>query len=156
MTQTSTNTSSTTTNSDAKAANRCTFRFPNGSRCRLSVVDTSTGLCYSHAKLQLQHSDLADLSEELFPRLPEDKLPDLTTAEHINVLLSRIVLLLAQGRISPRRAAVMTFGGSLLLRCVTAMDRAPNFIFDLPRPKPFSSKENDPASPAEYSSRPHT
>lgn len=71
-------------------------------------------------------------------------------------MLSRIVLFLAQGRISPRRAAVMTFEGSLLVRCVTAMDRAPNFIFDLPRPKASSSEENDPASPAEYSSRPHT
>jgi hypothetical protein len=74
MTQTSANTTSTAVTSDAKAANRCTFRFPNGSRCSLSVVDTSTKLCYSHAKLQLQHSDLAGLSEELFPDLPEDQL----------------------------------------------------------------------------------
>jgi hypothetical protein len=86
MTQTASDTGSAATNSDAKADNRCTFRFPNGSRCRLSVVDTSTKLCYSHAKLQLQRSDLADLSDELFPDLPEDQLPDLTTADHIHEL----------------------------------------------------------------------
>ena len=83
------------------------------------------------------------------------------TAEHIHELLSRIALLLAQGHISPRRAAVMTFGGTLLLRSVIAIDRAnaeaqPRIIFDLPWPPAFPSKENDPASPAGLSSGPKT
>jgi hypothetical protein len=125
MTQTAiTTASSNAANSDAKDANRCSFRFPNGSRCRLSVLDTSTHLCFNHAKLQLQQRDLANLLDELFPGLPGNELPDLTQASQLNLLLSRIVVLLAEGRISPRRAAVMTFASSLLLRSVVVMDRA--------------------------------
>lgn len=98
MTQTTSNTVSDATNPEAKDANRCVFRFPNGSRCRLSVLDSSTHLCFNHAKLQLQQSDL---SAELFADLPEDTLPDLTKAGAINELLSRIVLLLARAAYSP-------------------------------------------------------
>jgi hypothetical protein len=139
---------------------RCRARNRSGSRCRLHVKDPLTGFCFRHADYADSASEDPDLSTELFPDLPEDKLPDLTTADHINELLSRIVVLLAQGRISARRAAVMTFGGSLLLRSVVVMDRAsseelPRITFDLPRSSASSCDEADPASVG-FSSRPQT
>ena len=141
---------------DAKGANRCTFRFPNGSRCRLSVLDTSARLCFGHAKLQLEQRDMADL---LGGQPAEFKTP-----EQINDLLSKVVLLLAQSRISPRRAAVITYACSLLLRSVVVMDRQsseddPRIIFDLPRPSGSSCEQDDdlyPVPQPEMANRPCT
>jgi len=118
-----------------KDVKRCSFRFPNGKRCRLLIVDPGFTLCFQHAKLKLDHRELADLSADLFG----DDLTELRTAEQINSLLTRVVRLLAQNRISPRRAAVLTYATSLLLRSVVAMDRhasggdqCPQIIWDSP------------------------
>lgn len=145
---------------DAKGANRCTFRFPNGSRCRLSVLDTSARLCFGHAKLQLEQRDMADLSADLLGGQPAE----FKTPEQINDLLSKVVLLLAQSRISPRRAAVITYACSLLLRSVVVMDRqssedGPRIIFDLPRPSGSSCEQDDdlyPVPQPEMANRPCT
>src|ERR1700730_9368329 len=102
-----------------KDANRCSFRFPNGKRCRLLIVDPGFTLCFQHAKLKPDHRELADLSADLFG----DNLTELRTADQINCFLTRVVRLLAQNRISPRRAAVLTYATSLLLRSVVAIDR---------------------------------
>jgi hypothetical protein len=102
---------------------RCRSRNRSGSRCRLHAQDPATGLCFRHAARPGTTSDDTDLSADLFPELPANELPELRTPEQINDFLSRVVLLLAQGRISPRRAAVITFACSLLLRSVVVMDR---------------------------------
>ena len=118
-----------------KDVKRCSFRFPNGKRCRLLIVDPAFTLCFQHAKLKLDHRELADLSADLIG----DDLTELRTAEQINCFLTRVVRLLAQNRISPRRAAVLTYATSLLLRSVVAMDRqasdgdeCPQIIWDSP------------------------
>jgi hypothetical protein len=144
---------------DAKDTNRCTFRFPNGKRCKLLILDSHSRLCFHHAKLQLDQRDLADLSADLLGDQPAE----FKTPEQINDLLSRVVVLLAQGRISPRRAAVLTFAGSLLLRSVVVMDRRsseegqpPTIIWDLPRPDRSCSNEDetDPVPQIETTNQP--
>jgi len=141
---------------------RCRARNRSGSRSRLHAQDPLPGLCFRHAARPNTAPEDTDLSDELFPNLPEDELPDLSQAGHLNELLCRIVVLLAEGRISPRRAAVMTFAGSLLLRSVVVMDRQdsenqmPRIIFDRPRLSGPSCEEGDPASPLGFSSRPQT
>jgi hypothetical protein len=109
----------TTRTPEKDASRRCSFRFPNGKRCRLLIVDPGFTLCLQPAKLKLDHPELADLSADLFG----DDRSELRTADQIRCFLTRVVRLLAQNRISPRRAAVLTYATSLLLRSVVAMDR---------------------------------
>ena len=61
------------------------------------------------------------------------------TTDDITAILSNIVVLVAKGRLSPRRAAVLTDALSLMLRSVVVMDRItestpPQIIWDAPRP----------------------
>jgi hypothetical protein len=99
---------------------RCNARNRTGSRCRLHVTDQSTGRCTRHRDLPVDApSDVTDVSADLFGNEPLR----FETPEQINSLLARIVLLLAKGRISPRRAAVITYACNLLLRCVVVIER---------------------------------
>ena len=78
----------------------------------------------------------------------ECNLDDFTSAAQINDFLSRLLLLLAQDKISTRRAAVLTYITSQLLRTLPAIDKEENaeptqFIFDLPRPERRESRLQD-------------
>ncbi len=115
---------------------RCQHRTSTGRRCRLRVVDAHSGLCFRHAQLQLQHFEIPDLSPELVGNLL-----DFTSAAHINQVLSKLLILLSQNRISPRRAAVIAYVTSLLLRTLPAIehesgedDEEVRVIWDMPRP----------------------
>jgi len=119
-------------------ASRCTHRSASGGRCR-SLASSGT-LCPTHAKSAAVRQEAADLAAHLTAGLSE-----FTSAEPINQFLSRLLLLLAQDRISPRRGAVMAYTANLLLRSVTVMQhdatqaerakgRVVNIIWDLPRP----------------------
>src|SRR5215472_16525697 len=124
-------------------ANTCGHRTRTGKRCRLPVLPNSV-LCFRHTALPVSHNDTSDLSRDLFGELPVGQLPDLKGAEQVNECLSKTVVLLAQGRISPRRAAVLTFSCSQLLRSVSAMQRLgaePEIILNMRPP------ERDPADP---------
>jgi len=61
------------------------------------------------------------------------------TTDHITAILSNVVILVAKGRISARRAEVLTDALSLMLRSLIVMDRLgeytpPQVIWDAPRP----------------------
>jgi hypothetical protein len=66
------------------------------------------------------------------------------SAEGINRSLAELFTLLAKDRVSPRRAAVLAYIGSLLLRTLPAIEKEhapadpknsrPTIIWDLPRP----------------------
>ena len=119
------------------AANTCRHRTRAGRRCRLPVLPNSV-LCFRDTPLPNSQNDTSDLSRDLFGELSAGQLPDLKSAEHVNECLSKIVVLLAQGRISPRRAGVLTFSCSHLLRTVSAMQREgqePQIIIDMERPE---------------------
>ena len=114
---------------------RCAQIFSNGKRCRLSALPNST-LCPKHAG-----TEATALAAVLISGLEE-----FTSAAPINQFLSRLLLLLAEDRISPRRAAVMAYTANLLLRSISVMDqeaaataqeaknRSLTVIWDVPRP----------------------
>jgi hypothetical protein len=100
---------------------RCTHRYANGRRCRLYATSANPRFCPSHADLPHHRPDPAE-----------------TAATQINDLLSRLLLLLAQDKISTRRAAVLTYITSQLLRTLPAIDKEGDgpamLIYDAPRP----------------------
>ena len=91
---------------------RCHHRFPNGKRCRLPGSDSQLGLCLRHFTLSAAaelsrkhaHDDSEDFSAELLGRPPE-----LASAIEVRTFLSRLLVLVTSGRISPRRAAVLVY-----------------------------------------------
>jgi hypothetical protein len=96
---------------------RCQHRTTVGKRCRLRVVDTGSGLCFRHASQRLTRPD-ADLRSAL-----AGELQDFKSASEINDFLSRLLLLLSEDRVTPRRGAVLAYVCNLLLRTLPAMDR---------------------------------
>jgi len=86
------------------------------------VQDRSTGLCFRHASLARKTAlhDSVDLSEEIFAS--KDEAPYDTT-QSINAILSNVIELVAAGRISTRRAAVITYALSLMLRTAVIAER---------------------------------
>ena len=102
---------------------RCRRRSRANGRCRLPVQDPATGLCFKHAVPEAcaanSAADRADLSSELFAEVA----PTFQSAEEINATLAHLVVLVAQGRISSRRAAVITYALSLILRGVLVIDK---------------------------------
>ena len=134
-------------------SNRCTFKFRNGKRCRLLALDSRSGLCPTHANRQVEQRDVADLSADLL-----GDLQTLRGFEDVGEVLANAVFLIAQNRISPRRAAVLTFACNSLLRCIELIEhQPPQIFFDLPRPHPPSEPERqhqDAADP--HSVAPHT
>jgi hypothetical protein len=92
-------------------------------RCRLPVQDPATGLCFRHAdrvgRTTYAVADVADVSAELFG----ESVPTFQSVEEINSTLSHLVVLVAQGRISSRRAGVITYSLSLILRGVVVIDK---------------------------------
>jgi hypothetical protein len=91
---------------------RCHHRFPNGKRCRLPGADSQLGLCLRHFTLSAAadlsrkhaHDDSEDFSVELLGSPSE-----LASAIEVKTFLSRLLLLVTSGRISPRRAAVLVY-----------------------------------------------
>ena len=107
--------------------NRCRRRTHTHGRCRLPVHDPATGLCFHHAATVRRTTyalsaapDRADLSADLFggPTPPAFDSP-----EDINRTLANLVTLVAQGRISTRRASVITYALSFILRGLQVMDQ---------------------------------
>jgi hypothetical protein len=124
-------------------ASRCTHRTAAGSRCR-TLTSSASGvpghgtqnLCAAHAKTDLALREADDLAATLTAGLDE-----FTSAAPINQFLSRLLLLLAQDRISPRRGAVMAYTANLILRTVTVMqqdtEKEPvhiEYVIGIPRP----------------------
>lgn len=128
--------------SSAPVPARCQHRFANGKRCRQSASESHAGLCEHHFRLSdpaiallSSPSDSVDLSSDLFPE-PTDFL----YGEDVQKFLARLVLQVARGRISPRRAAVLGFLTNQLLHSHRAIDKeseneTEQIIFDLPRPR---------------------
>ena len=126
---------------------RCSYYFPNGMRCRLFGF-AGQPFCPRHTPVAAPPpaSEPVYNSAEVAAILTAD-LDDLSSPEQINTFLSRLLLLLAQDKISARRAAVLTYIASQLLRSVHTMiheekHKPMELIFDAPRPR-----RNDPDRP---------
>jgi hypothetical protein len=95
---------------------RCAYRTPRGRRCRLPVADARSCLCPKH-RAEQQQLEAADHYDHLAINYQEFQ-----TAQGINHSLHNLYALLAQNRISARRAAVLSYISSLLLRTLPQID----------------------------------
>jgi hypothetical protein len=134
---------------------RCTHRFANGRRCRLSTSNVDSVFCPIHASLPQNQIEPAGTAASLTADLKEFR-----SAIPINDFLSRLLLLLAQQKISPRRAAVLAYITNQLLRTLPAIDRELNpkidkdepeeIIWDIPGPDRDRVQSNDPQPQPTY------
>ena len=97
---------------------RCQHRTRTGRQCRSLVADANSSFCVAHAA-----SEPGD-SEDFVVALTE-RASRFQNAQGINYSLAALYTLLAQGRISPRRASVLAYISSLLIRSLTAIDNDP-------------------------------
>ncbi len=120
---------------------RCHFRYPNGRRCTLPGLSAKFGLCLRHYHRQVaaglplapSPNDSADLSDDLLVGFSQ-----FSSAEDLREFLTRLLILMTKGRVSPRRAAVLAYITNQLLhshRVVLKEAESQPIIFDLPRPK---------------------
>lgn len=119
-------------------AARCLHRTPAGRRCRSEASSESVGLCKRHAA-----SRERQIAGVLTAALAGDGRTFLS-AKGINHSLMQLHTLLVKDMISPRRAAVLAYISSLLLRTLPAIEdeskvpgpgkRPLKIIFDLPHP----------------------
>ena len=96
----------------------CQQRTASGRRCRMAVSDPDSGLCPKHAADRQKELDQADLAAVLIGDIREFR-----DALAINHSLGELYKLQARNEINPRRAAVMAYTASLLLRTLPAIAR---------------------------------
>src|SRR5580704_18353737 len=101
---------------------RCRALRRDRKQCRLFAQNPATSLCARHAAYAETPDELQDTTD-LSKQLLVVNQGGYCSAESINAILSNVDELLAKGRISPRRASVITFALSLLLRSVIVVDR---------------------------------
>ena len=128
---------------------RCTYRFANGKRCRLSGSNIDSAFCPSHASLPENQREPADTAAFLTTDLKEFR-----SAIPINDFLARLLLLLAENKISPRRAAVLAYITNQLLRTLPPStansipkedpNQPPEIICDMPGPEPENLPQPEP------------
>ena len=116
-----------------KNDDRCRHYTVAGRRCRHTVLDRASGLCFRHMGRPFQPTD-EDLSSTFVG------LSGFESAVEIHSFLAQLTLLLVQNRVSTRRAAILAYLGQTLLRTLPALDEELNpdndhIFFDLPRPK---------------------
>ncbi|HEY4261953.1 MAG TPA: hypothetical protein VGM98_17410, partial [Schlesneria sp.] len=132
-------------------ATRCQARNRNGSRCRLRAQHPGSPLCRRHAARAGTFADTLDDSLDVSVEVFASQEGSYDTTETINAILSNVVELLARGRISTRRASVVTYALSLMLRSVTVADR--QALMRLPldyAPRPLREPlDSPPTTPAE-------
>jgi hypothetical protein len=124
---------------------RCAHRFANGMRCRLRTPNEDSSYCANHATLVENRRTSTDTAASLTADLTEFR-----SAIPINEFLARLLLLLAQDRISPRKAAVLAYITNQLLRTLPVInaelnpkpdkDEPTQIIFDMPGPDPDPDK----------------
>ena len=114
--------------------NRCTYRTASGRQCRLAIFDPQSGLCADH-HADLKQNERADLADILFRDAQ-----DFQTAQGINYSLRSLYWLAAKNRISSRRAHVLAYMSSLLLRTLPAItadkEAGITYIPNPPEPDP--------------------
>ena len=117
-----------------KDDDRCRHYTVAGRRCRHTVLDRASGLCFRHMGRSFQPTD-----EDLSPAFVG--LSGFQSAVEIHSFLAQLTVLLVQNRVSTRRAAILAYLGHTLLRTLNAVDEELNsdddqqIFFDLPRPK---------------------
>jgi len=94
---------------------RCRHFAPSGRQCSSLAGDRSSGLCPRHATQSATRN--VNFREAL-----TREAGDFQRAQGVNNSLGVLYRLLAEGSISPRRASVLAYISSLLLRTLPAID----------------------------------
>src|ERR1700719_666101 len=94
---------------------RCQHRTRAGRQCRSLVADANSSFCAAHAASE--PADSADLVAALTREAYDFQRP-----QGVNNSLGVLYNLLAEGRICPRRASVLAYISSLLLRTLPAIE----------------------------------
>ena len=113
---------------------RCQHRTSAGRQCRSLADDSSSGLCPHHAvQVSVKINFCEELTQEAF---------DFQRSQGVNNSLGVLYKLLAEGSISPRRASVLAYISSLLLRTLPAIDQDnARFGFDDDEPQDSDQEE---------------
>jgi hypothetical protein len=128
----------------ANDATRCQHRRPSGRRCKLTVTSLGAPFCFTHTQ-EFNKADSLNLKTALLTRSQ-----GFQTAQGINYSLSNLYILLANNYISPRRAAVLAYINSLLLRTLPAIS-ADNEAGFTDSATPEESTAHPAASPSDVS-----
>jgi hypothetical protein len=96
--------------------NQCCHLSPTGRRCRVARSGATSCLCRRHRTME-QTARSADLSPQLVARLSDIR-ESLQSVEGVRDSLAELYVLLAQNRVSARRAAVLAHISNLLLRLI--------------------------------------
>jgi len=129
------------------ATPRCQHRSLKGS-CRQLATGPAATLCFDHSRAEQQAKNDFTLLAPLVR-----KCEDFQSAAAVNETLGALHNLLAEGRISPRRAAVIAYVDSLILRTLPAMakqDGPTSIIFDMPGPDRDRDTNNAPQPEPTY------
>src|SRR5216683_674326 len=86
---------------------RCHHRWPSGRRCRQASEHGNSNFCSTHAAVEQNRHN----GDRLYDLLQSDN--NLLTAREINKSLASLYMLLAEDKISARRAAVLAYVSSL-------------------------------------------
>ena len=126
------------TQSTVPDGSRCQHRYKNGKRCRLPGSEPQLGLCPLHFRQRIAQGlpitdDFSDLSPELLSGIK------FSCADDLREFLTRLLIQMAKGRVSPRRASVLAYISTQLLHTHVAAEReldkdSGNFFFDVPSP----------------------
>ncbi len=132
----------------SSSKDKCSHFTARGRRCRLRAL--RSGLCFRHAALQIQPAQPVDvdLSADFLIQLD-----DLQSADQINQFLAKLLILVVQNRISPRRAAVLTYITNQLLHSLVAIKREIaaqpiQWDWDLPAPNRDQPEQTAPQTDA--------
>ena len=82
----------------------CVYRYANRHHCRLPVTPLSAPFCHRHASFRPKDPDSVNLAPALL-----GELTNLTTAVDMQSALSKLFILLAQNRITTKKASVLAY-----------------------------------------------
>jgi hypothetical protein len=144
--------SQSTNSSITVELSRCQHHFYSGRRCRMPATSAEIPFCAQHSALHPDDLDSIDICPDLLGSAREINNPT-----DMQIVLTRILVLLAQNRITTQKAAVMTYIVQQLLRTLPAIEQErknnpPKVVFDwfdkktADRPVPLS--DSIPGFPA--------
>lgn len=112
---------------------RCGYVSHSGRRCRAKATDPIFLLCGKHSAQFAPDPESGSVAIELFG----PGVPSFGSVEEINSVLTRVVILVAQGRLSSRRAGVIVYALSFVLRGLQVIEKRPyeppsEFVMDIP------------------------
>jgi hypothetical protein len=130
------------------SSSRCQHRTAAGRQCRSLAADPCSGLCPHHAAPTRAANFREALTRNAF---------DFQRAQGVNNSLGVLYGLLAEGHISPRRASVLAYISSLLLRTLPAIDYDNDHYPDddaEPNSNADAEEQNSPESVASPAAQP--